>query len=652
MMPANDFSYQVDAFHDWKGKLVNEITHYQQWLQDCGLYSDDLGMRLTRGLSLLKDNQLTIAMVGEYSRGKTELINALLFSGFGQRILPSQAGRTTMCPTEIFYDTSRTESYLKLLPIETRMENLSIQALKQKQDVWHEISIDTKHPEQMIESLKQLAMTRLVSVSDARSLGFDEHMLERDPVQTDSVCIPVWRHALISLDNPILKKGIRILDTPGLNALGSEPELTISMIPRAQAVIFALSADTGVTASDLEIWERYIKTDDSDHRAGRFAVLNKIDVLWDDLEGEAHVAESIEKVRQKTAGHLGIDVDDIIPLSAKQGLIARVKKDNALLKKSALPSLEKIISKRILSQKETFIVKDLVSDIQKMLHGSQSILNERLARLYENYDDLESEALSPEVLKKLADKTHLEHETYYKKLLTLKSSRRLMESQGEILQQLMSHDRFKVLLKQAKRDLQDSWSTVGMIHTMNQFFAKMDKELVNVEAEARLADKMVAAIYKRFKSDTHAKYLKPKTFSIVKQRQELKLIRKKLMQYCRQPKMFMTEQSVLIHHFFNTFATEVKYVQEQVTDEAKKWPDEALLPLMQYVQEQKNMLEEHVKHLREMASSTKNVKVNQAKLKKLINQIHQQLNEAETIQQQLEVPPPSKSIGVQDIAIR
>jgi hypothetical protein len=44
---------------------------------------------------------------------------------------------------------------------------------------------------------------------------------------------------------------LAIIDTPGLNALGSEPELTLSLLPDAQALVFVLSADSGVTASDF-----------------------------------------------------------------------------------------------------------------------------------------------------------------------------------------------------------------------------------------------------------------------------------------------------------------------------------------------------------------------------------------------------------------
>ncbi|KZZ35991.1 dynamin family protein, partial [Oleiphilus sp. HI0086] len=599
-MSINDLSQQVDAFHDWKRQLSSSVERYKQWLVDAGLYSNELDARLQRGLGLLHDELLTVALVGEYSRGKTELINALVFSSFGQRMLPSQAGRTTMCPTEIFYDQHQKKNYLKLLPIDSRSQNQTISELKKSDHEWRYFPIDPRNQESMAETLRQIAETRVVSFAQARELGFDEGSLERAK-NSDKVLIPAWRHALLSLDSPILRKGLCILDTPGLNALGSEPELTISMIPNAQAVIFMLSADTGVTASDMAIWKQYIDVHESEHRAGRFAVLNKIDVLWDDLQGEPHISASIEQIRHLTAKQLNMDAEDVLPLSAKQGLIAKIRKDHSLLQKSAFPKLEKLISKRIIAERESTIYKDLLRDLQKMLHGSQSVLNDRLANLYERHEGLEREVLSPEMLQNLAKETHTEHDIYHRKLITLRSSRRLMESQGEVLQQLVSEERLKEVLKHTKRDMQDCWSTVGLVHSMNKFFDKMDKELDNVESEAKIADKMVHAIYKRFKSDVHAKYLKPRKFTIGEQRKALEALKAKLVKFCRRPKMFMTEQSVLINHFFNTFAAEMRLIQLQIIKQAKQWPEEALLPLIQYTHEQKTMLEERVSHLRNLA---------------------------------------------------
>ena len=639
-MAKSGLSNHVDAYNEWKNRLRDEIGNYRSWLGVNELASDDVIHRLKRGMDVLKNDHLTIAFVGEYSRGKTELINALIFSEYGQRMLPSQAGRTTMCPTELFYDNDEKRCYLKLLPIETRMEARSIAELKLDSEAWHEIEIIADDAEQLSASLMQVASTRSATVAEARALGFDEQMLELDESDESKVIIPVWRHALISLDNPLLKKGLNILDTPGLNALGSEPELTISMIPKAQAVIFLLSADAGVTASDMAIWNEYIATEDADHRAGRFAVLNKIDVLWDDLQGEKYTAASIERVRKDTANKLGMAAEDVIPLSAKQALIARVRKDDLLLQKSAIAKLEKLISQGILAQKESLLFDALVSDISEMLASSQSILTGRLDSLKAQYQELIDHEVSQEELQNFANKTHLEHDAHYRKLITLKSSRRLMQSQGEILQQLASTDNFNALVAETRKSLQDSWSTLGMKRAMDQFFHSLDKLVDGVCIEAQLADKMVHSIYDRFKKDGAAAHLHPKAFSVKKERQALRELKAQAKKFHRNPKIIMTEQTLLIKRFFNSFVQEARGIHARVLKEAKRWPDEALLPLMQFTLEQKKALEKQVAQLKDLASQSKDARDQQTSLEQMIESVQATIDEARQIETRLCEAPP------------
>ena len=176
----------------------------------------------------------------------------------------------------------------------------------------------------MAEAFAQVAQTKTVPVEQAIALGFDPATLE-SVGGGDDVLVPAWRHAMVNFDHPLLRQGLRILDTPGLNALGSEPELTLSMLPNAQAIVFLLSADTGVTASDMQIWQQHIRQLDEDTQNSLFAVLNKIDVLWDDVAGEAFVQNAIEQIRETTAQQLGIDAADVLPLSAKQALMAKIR---------------------------------------------------------------------------------------------------------------------------------------------------------------------------------------------------------------------------------------------------------------------------------------------------------------------------------------
>lgn len=82
------------------------------------------------------------------------------------RLLPSSPGRTTMCPTEIFYD-AKEKPYLRLLDIETRSSDQTIEDYKKEPKRWTHIELDCDSPEEMQESFLELLKTKRVSIEQA-----------------------------------------------------------------------------------------------------------------------------------------------------------------------------------------------------------------------------------------------------------------------------------------------------------------------------------------------------------------------------------------------------------------------------------------------------------------------------------------------------
>ncbi len=641
MSQQGTLSQQVEAYHDWKKDLIRQIGRYRLWLQDNNLFSEDISTRIRHGLELLIEDELTIAFVGEYSRGKTELINALFFADYGQRMLPSQAGRTTMCPTELFFDRSANQNYLLLLPIETRTGELSLQQQRKLPDNWIKHELDERDPEVMREVLAEVARVKSVTTDEARKLGFDEDMLEQDRENPGNVLVPAWRNAQISIRHPLFERGLRILDTPGLNALGSEPELTISMLPRAHAVIFVLSADTGVTASDMTIWKEHINTEHADHRAGRFAVLNKIDVLWDDLQGEQHTQESIDRVRTYTANHLGIHQQDVIPLSAKQGLLARVRNDTSLFDRSNLGLLEQLIIQRILTHKEQLITQNLISDLLGMLQNSQAAMQYRLEALEEERKACSGATMDKAALGRLAERAQKDYDFYYKKLITLRSSRRLMGSQGEILNKLVSEERFEGHAAKIRHMMSKSWTTAGMNRAMDHFFELLESDLTNLLAEGKLAEKMVGAIYRRYNEDTRARHLEPIPLRAGRHVIAIRELRKKAKRFRISPKNLLTEQTMLVRRFFNVMVGEARTLHSRVRSDVERWPQEALLPIMQYSMEQKQLLEHQIRRLRDMVRTDRDSRSERERLDNAISDLRKQLELADAMMRQIRKPAPT-----------
>ena len=288
------FNEQFDQHGAWRRAFAQQLKQLSEWMQANGLMDAAVEERLQRLEAQVRSDKVMVAFVAEFSRGKSELINAIFFADYGRRIMPASAGRTTMCPTELGYDPEIAPC-LRLLPIETRLQPQGLAEWRLRPEHWVQLALDVNDADQVSKALEKVSEVRRVSQEEARALGFWHDELPEENPMVDAqgmVEVPMWRHALINMPHPLLKQGLVILDTPGLNAVGAEPELTVSLIPQAHAVVFILAADTGVTRSDLSIWREHLAAPEG-QAEGRWVVLNKIDTLWDALNSASRCRPSL-----------------------------------------------------------------------------------------------------------------------------------------------------------------------------------------------------------------------------------------------------------------------------------------------------------------------------------------------------------------------
>ena len=383
------FNQQFDQHGAWRRNFAHRLKWLASWLNENELLNQSVAERLRDVESQLRTSKVMVAFVAEFSRGKSELINAIFFAGYGRRIMPASAGRTTMCPTELGYDATHPAS-LRLLPIETRLEAYSLSHWRDEPERWTEIAIDVDNAEQLSQAMSKVAEVRWVPVQEAQALGFWSDDAPDDNPVPDSdgrVEIPRWRHALLNMPHPLLEQGLVILDTPGLNAIGAEPELTVSLIPQAHAVVFILGADTGVTRSDLSIWREHLVTE-GDVSETRIVVLNKIDTMWDILSTPAQVDAQIQRQRKGAAELLGVPLSQVLPVSAQKGLQAKIRRDVPLLQASRLPALEAVLGEGLLGKRETMLrlavdagIAALRTEAARILHVRQRDLSEQALEL-------------------------------------------------------------------------------------------------------------------------------------------------------------------------------------------------------------------------------------------------------------------------------
>lgn len=621
---GNSFNQQFDQHGAWRRGFALRLKLLIEWMKDHELVNAAVEERLKRLEGRMRADKVTVAFVAEYSRGKSELINALFFADFGRRIMPASAGRTTMCPTEIGYETGQGTS-LRLLPIETRLESQTLTEWRSLPDQWTRLDLDVNNPQQLAASLEKVSEVNRVSVDQARALGFwhddvpqDNPKLGRDGL----VEVPRWRHALINIAHPLLRQGLVILDTPGLNAIGAEPELTVSLIPQADAVVFLLAADTGVTKSDLAMWKEHLGGDEQ-HVNARLVVLNKIDTLWDGLNSSQEVQSQIEHQAKDAADILGVPLGNVLAVSAQKGLVAKVNKDTELLKASQLGLLEHALGEGIIGQRQAILQSAVAAVVDELRTEASRMLHIRRRDLAEQA--LELRGLSGKNagvirhLKSRIDQERQEFEQSGAKIHAVKSVHmRLLKDVFRMLGGRTLGDE----MTQLTEALGQSGIKFGVKRAYDETFGRLVANLDKTQLATTEIHTMLTAAFRQLNAEFGFSLQAPPELDLTRYQQELKVIERSHNQYVGMGNVLKLARSDTSNRLVRVLKSRLRIVYESALSELELWSKSATSQL------DAQLLERHRNFTRRMDAIDR--------IQQAAGDLSERLAELETSQQTLQ----------------
>ncbi len=590
------------AYSTWRQGLFKAVGDLRGWLQAQELGDVQVDQRLDQVLSTLRDDKLYVAFVAEFSRGKSELINAIFFAAFGQRVLPSSAGRTTMCPTELMYEKGSAPC-IRLLPIETRASGTSVSELRGFAEEWTTIPLDIESPDKVAQALQHIAEIKAVTKETAQTLGL--HIAEEETqngmhlTADGMVEVPKWRHAIINFPHPLLDQGLVILDTPGLNALGTEPELTLSLLPSAHAVLFILAADTGVTKSDIQVWHDFISNPKHGANNGRIAVLNKIDGLWDELRTEDAVNAEIDRQVKETAKHLGIDSHNVFPVSAQKALLGKIKGDRKILERSRIHSLEDALGQEMIPHKRDIVRDNISGDMADIIKATRLLIMQRLKGVYEHIDELGSlNGKNMDVIEHMMNKVRIDKEHFEKSLMRFQATRSIFSQQTNVLYSHLNLKNLDTLIAATKKDMEVSLTTSGLRTCMTNFFKQSQGTMDEVAKQAQEIKDLMEGVYKKFQEEHGLSNVKPKGFSVLKYSRELKRLEEKHMQMLSGMSLVMTEQKTVIRKFFDSAVGKVRAIYAMTNRDADNWLKTIMSPMESQVREHQIQLRRRLESIK------------------------------------------------------
>jgi len=625
----------------WRDTLAVSIGRLHRWLGDTHLLEADAARRLDLALDRLTGDRLVVAFIAEFSRGKSELINAIFFADYGRRILPSSAGRTTMCPTELMYDESLPPC-IRALPIETRARLGTMADFKKSAGEWRVFPVDTDSPHGMFKAFQLVAETVRVGVDEARMYGL------LDPTDPDQMMavgsegqveISRWRHAVINFPHPLLKQGLVILDTPGLNAIGTEPELTLSLVPSAHAVLFVLAADTGVTKSDLEVW-RHIMGDSPD-AANHIAVLNKIDGLWDVLKSESEIEAEIRRQINSVSETLKIDRKRVFAVSAQKGLVAKVTGDAQLLERSRLPSLEAALVELLVPARQQIVREQTLAVSSRVVNEVRQQLGARERGLVEQLYELRAlQGKNQSAVERMLLRAQTEQREFEQNVRKVVAARAVLARLAEQAFASLRLQALRTAVMTTRDRMRKVRLTPQFMTAVREYFANVRDLIRRANVSIAEIERMVLGVQRRFSEDTGWSIQPPMVFALDTYLAEIDRVEVAYESHFGTLSVLTRDKWSLIERFFETVVGKSRTIFSAAERDTEAWVRSLLPPLEMQVREQRTQLKKRTDSVMRIRDAQESLDGRIGQLEDALQDVQAHLDELKKISDGIGFPRP------------
>lgn len=305
---------KLRAYTNAKLRLAGQLRILREALKDLGREQGE--QQCGELVVKLAEDRFTLAVLGQFKRGKSSLMNAII----GRELLPTGVLPLTSAITVLKYGPT---------------ERLVVHRANRN------------FPEELPVSALADYVTEEGNPSNQKK------------VTTAYVELPV----------PFLRRGIEFVDTPGVgSAITANTATTYSFLPKCDAVLFVTSVDTPMTSSEMA----FLK-DIRDYVDRIFFVVNKVDLVAN--EESRQVIEFVTETIRKQIKH---DVVKVFPVSARQGLAARMSGDTVLYEHSGLKALEEALASFLSEEKSVAFLTAVAQKALRILadETAQDAFNE------------------------------------------------------------------------------------------------------------------------------------------------------------------------------------------------------------------------------------------------------------------------------------
>ena len=324
-----DFS-SYSTFRDTVLELSESLAQLEDYARSLNL--DNTADSIAEIINKTADEHFAVAIVGEFKRGKSTLINALL----GQEVLPADVLPATATLNRVTYSE---EPYVMVEYKDGTEERVAIDRLA---DYVTKLSFESEKKAETV------------------------------------------REATIYYDTEFCRNNVDIIDTPGLNDDEQMTNVTMSILPKIDAAVFVISANSPFSQFEKDFLENKMLTSDLGRiifAVNCFGTFAKSD--------EERIVETVEKrissyVMDKAKKVMGesskefavykrkIGKPKVIGIYAKKALVAKTNNDMAMLEESNFPTFENVLETMLTKERGSITLQILAN---KIISSGSEIIN-------------------------------------------------------------------------------------------------------------------------------------------------------------------------------------------------------------------------------------------------------------------------------------
>ena len=570
----------------WRHGLSAQIAQVTDFLRTHDFLTPNTESALQECLAQVTGQRVTVALVAEVSRGKSELINGLFFADLGRRLLPSGPGKSTRCVTELRFDRD-VKTCVMLLPIETRESPKKLGELLADESQWRSILFDADNADSTARALAALSETKRVTLSDAVAWGLHGEGVAIPAADSNVtlVDVPRWRHAIVNFPHALLDAGLVVIDTPGLAAFTSEPEFARDRVPNADALILVLDVTEGVTKTDLAVWKNYLvgapgfrAREKEDLKQARLVVLNKIDNLTVDpaaepAEANRKLLKDIDRRVRDVADLLRIDPICVIPVSARMGLLGKLEQDNDRTLKSRLYQLERSIAANLPRNRHDQLTANALSTLSNALETAQATLdNERFDTLSKLRQLAGLREKNEKLTSSVVVQTHARHDRLEGALRELKSIKNVHSKLGDELTAIVDLSTAKKEAAHARATILASRMPGAIADVVKQYFSATREKLDAAESKVQEVRDLFGNIGEHMRRDFDLDIYEVHPFATQRFHTELQKVQSKAeTEFTKTSNLLVRRGAALAEQFDEVIGNRVLHIFEIANRETITW---------------------------------------------------------------------------------